>query len=169
VSPTNRRLSATVILTLLGAVSLTGCTGGDDDSAVSADYTAWMSQSSAQLQSISTGNEGGAGGRLTAEDGSKNARAVVFLSYSFAGPYDVVAACRSSKKVHLTIRDFTEDGGGADPQSVLGSADITCGVPSRIPIDVPKGRSGIELDASSTDRSGQALFNTYVVAPEPAR
>lgn len=162
-------MTATLGFALLGAVLLTGCTGGDDNRAVSADYTDWMNQSSAQLQRISTGNEGGAGGRLTVEDGSKKAHAMVLLSYDLAGPYDVVVACRSSKTVHLTIRDFTEDGGGADPQGVLGTADITCGVPSRIPIDVPKDRSGIEFDASSTDRSGRALFNTYVVAHDAAQ
>lgn len=164
----NRRTSATLVITLLGAVVLTGCTGRVDDDAVTSDYDAWMSRSSAQLRSISSGNEGGAGGRLTVGDGDRNAHAVVFLSYDLVGSYDVVADCRSSKKVRLTIRDFTEDGGGTEPQSVLGTADIACGVPYRIPIDVPKDRSGIELDASSTDRSGQALFNTFVVARDTA-
>ncbi|MDM7892955.1 hypothetical protein [Curtobacterium caseinilyticum] len=163
-SPTKLRLAATLAATLLGALLLSGCTGGDGDDAASEDYAAWMSQSSAQLKSISTGNEGGAGGRLTVEDGGEKAQAKVFLEYDFAGPYDVVAACRSSKPVHLVTSGFTTSGGASDVQSVLARADIACGGTSRIHIDVPEDQSGIALDASTLDRSGQALFNTHIVA-----
>ncbi|GAA3342545.1 hypothetical protein GCM10017714_31390 [Curtobacterium pusillum] len=69
--------------------------------------------------------------------------------------------------MHLTIHDVTAKhdkyGDSLDTQSVIGEADIDCGVTVRIPIDVPKGRDGIMLDASTADTSGRALFDSFVV------
>lgn len=154
-------------MALVGALLLAGCTGSDHGDAVPEDYTVWMNQTTAQMNRVSADDEGGAGGRLTAEDGSKKARAWVSLKYDLAGPYDVLAACRSSRIVHLVVRDLSAERDGAgvddDTQSVLGTADMTCGVMSRIQIDVPKGRAGIAFEAATADRSGTALFNAIVV------
>lgn len=49
-------------------------------------------------------------------------------------------------------------------EHTLGRADITCGHMSRIPIEVAVDRSGVALDASTTDRSGKALFDTRIVS-----
>ena len=164
---TINRPAAALLTGIAGGLLLTGCTGGHHSDAVPDDYTAWMTQTSAQMNVDGNDSQGGAGGRLTVENGGKKARASVSLEYDFAGPYDLLAVCRSSKTVHLTIRDYTNEtegpGVNSEPQSILGEADITCGVTSRIPIDVPKGRAGIMLDASTTDRSGKALFDTAVV------
>ncbi|SDQ99412.1 hypothetical protein SAMN02800687_3207 [Curtobacterium sp. UNCCL20] len=162
-----RRPAAALLAGIAGGVILTGCTGGSHGDAVPEDYTAWMSQTSAQMNVAGDDEHGGAGGRLTVENGDEKAGASVSLEYDLAGPYDVLAVCRSSKKVHLTVSDYTAatagPGESLESMSVLGQADITCGVTSRIPIDVPKGRAGITLDASTTDRSGQTLFDAFVV------
>lgn len=165
---TIRRPAAALLTVMVGGLLLTGCTGGNHSDAVPDDYTAWMTQTSAQMNVDGNDSQGGVGGRLTVENGSSSkARASVSLEYDFAGPYDLLAVCRSSKTVHLTIRDYTNEtegpGVNSEPESILGEADITCGVTSRIPIDVPRGRAGIMLDASTTDRSGKALFDTAVV------
>jgi hypothetical protein len=170
----HRRTTAVLLTALAGTLLLTGCSGGDQTDSVPTDYSAWMRQTSAQMNGDSDGGEGGAGGHLSAEDGSKKARASASLEYDLSGPYDdlsgpydVLAVCRSTKMVHLTVRDFTAErvGNGEDlhPRSVLGEADITCGVTSRIPIDVPTGRAGVMLDATTTDTSGKTLFNTVIV------
>ncbi|MGN8049118.1 hypothetical protein ACTJKO_05470 [Curtobacterium sp. 22159] len=161
---TPRRLTTAVLLAG-AALLLTGCTGHSTGNRLPEGYSEWMSQMSSQFDDA----QGGGGGQLTVSDEDKGkAEGIIELQTKLAGPYDVLAVCRSTKALHLTIRDFTErhdeNGYSSDQQSVLGQADIDCGSTARIPIDVPKGRDGIELDATTTDTSGRALFDTFVVA-----
>lgn len=125
----------------------------------------WMSQMSAEF----AGDFDGGGGRLTlGDDDPEKATASIALEQDLEGPYDVLAVCRSTKTVHLSVHAFTStpdgSGGSLDDEEDLGAADIHCGVTTRIPIDVPKGRDGIAIDASTSDRSGRALFDSFIVA-----
>lgn len=118
VHPLRLRSAAALLTVIAGGATLAGCSGSDHDSAVPEDYTRWMNHAFAQLNGVTADSHGGAGGRLTVEDGGKRAHAHVSLEYDLAGPHDVLAA----------------------------------------------GRSGVALDASTTDRSGKALFDTLVVS-----
>ncbi|ROS59999.1 hypothetical protein EDF42_3380 [Curtobacterium sp. PhB172] len=158
----NQRLTS-ALLTAMGAALLpTSCSHKD---ALPEDYgQAWMSQMSSRY----AGDYGGGGGRLVlGDDNPKKATASVALEQDLEGPYDVLAVCRSTKTVHVTIHAFTAtpDGSGKslDTKERLGEADVNCGATTRIPIDVPKDRDGIALDASTNDRSERALFDTFVV------
>ena len=64
--------------------------------------------------------------------------------------------------VSITVK---KDGNGeaSTLREHLGEADIDCGATTRIPIDVPKGRAGIDIAASTTDRSERALFDSFIV------
>ena len=151
------------MLAVCSALLLAGCTGHSTGDDLPKDYGQdWLAEMSTQL----AGDSGGGGGRLTVDDeNEKRAQAVIGLQYEFAGPYDVLAVCRSTKTVHLAIHDFTnEHGDSLGTDSLIGGADIHCGATTRIPIEVPKGRDGIELDATTTDTSGRALFDAFVVA-----
>lgn len=159
-----RRRSVTALTVGIVGVSLiAGCSDGGHEDAGAEDFTRWMSGASAQLGVHGDDDHGGGGGQLSAEDGSRTARAHVSLAYDLHGPYDVLAVCRSEQKtVHLRVSSLTEHETG--PSAVLGQADITCGTSNRIPIDVPAGSDGITLDASTTDRSGRSLFDALVVS-----
>lgn len=89
------------------------------------------------------------------------------MEQDLEGPYDVLAVCRSTKTVHVTIHAFTTtpDGSGESlgTEERLGEADVNCGAATRIPIDIPKDRDGIALDASTSDRSERVLFDTFIV------
>jgi hypothetical protein len=129
-----------------------------------ADGQDWLEQMSSQL----AGDHGGCGGQLLVDDeDTKQARAGITLEIELAGPYDVLAVCRSTKTVHLAIRDVTtkhdKNGDSFDTDSLIGEANIRCGATSRIPIDVPKGRDGIMLDATTADTSERALFDAFIV------
>lgn len=148
------------------ALVLAGCTthGTGDD--LPEDYGQdWFALMSSQLSS----DHGGGGGQLVVDDDDKDhARALVALQYDLAGPYDVLVVCRSTKTVHVVIRDFTNEhdanGESMEPRSRIGQADVRCGATRRIPIEVPEGRDGIMLDASTTDTSGRALFDASIVS-----
>ncbi|WIE77083.1 hypothetical protein [Curtobacterium sp. MCSS17_007] len=159
-----RPTTAVAATILAGASLLTGCSSHED--AVPKNYgRAWMSQMSSQL----AGGFGNGGGRLVVgDDNPEKATASIALQYDLEGPYDVLAVCRSTKTVHLTMTAFTAmtDGSGASlaTKERLGQSDVNCGATMRIPIDVPKNRDGIALDASTSDRSERALFDAFIVA-----
>ncbi|WIE81414.1 hypothetical protein [Curtobacterium sp. MCSS17_016] len=161
--PLRRRLVAALIPVIAGTIALTGCSSHED--AVPKNYGhQWMSQMSSQLSS----EYGGGGGRLVlGDDNPKKATASIALQNNLEGPYDILAVCRSTETVHLTIHAFTatKDGSGQslDTKERLGEADIDCGATMRIPIDVPRGRDGITLDASTTDTSERTLFEASIV------
>ncbi|MFJ4296929.1 hypothetical protein [Curtobacterium sp. NPDC089689] len=159
--PLRRHSVSALVIGVVGASVLVGCSGGDHREALSEDSAQWMSLASAQLGVDGAANHGGGGGGLIAEDGGRTARALVSLEYDLHGPYDVLAVRRSKETVHLRITELTVDDDG--PSALLGQADITCGTSSRIPIDVPAGSDGITLDASTTDRSGRSLFDALDV------
>ncbi|MGU3409059.1 hypothetical protein ACLBWP_03040 [Microbacterium sp. M1A1_1b] len=161
-----RRQLTTAALAVGAALLLGGCTGsGGHDDGLPKDYGHdWLDQMSTRF----SGDNGGGGGRLEVDDAdAKEARAAIALQDELAGPYDVLVVCRSTTTVHVTIRDFTAKhsghGDSLDPRSEIGAADVRCGTTVRIPIDVPAGRDGIMLDASTRDTSGRALFDTFVV------
>ncbi|PYY32251.1 hypothetical protein [Curtobacterium sp. MCBD17_030] len=161
--PSRRRPVAALILVIAGTIALTGCSSHEDAEPKNYGHQ-WMSQMSSQLPS----DFGGVGGRLVlGDDNPKKATASISLQYDLEGPYDILAVCRSTETVHLTIHAFTatKDGSGQslDTKERLGEADINCGTTMRIPIDVPRGRDGITLDASTDDRSERTLFETSVV------
>lgn len=164
--PNHTSLQIAGALTVVMATAITGCSGPDHQDTIPKDYgTDWLDQSSAMFPDAVTGG----GGPVNMSSDSTTARAVVQLDTDLAGPYDVVAMCRSSETVHLGIHAFTtktdRNGHSADLGALLGEADLTCGTQARIPTDVPKGSQGIELDASTGDTSGRALWDAVVLAP----
>jgi len=54
-------------------------------------------------------------------------------------------------------------GDSFDTNSLVGEANIHCGATTRIPINVPTGRDGIMLDATTADTSERALFDAFIV------
>jgi hypothetical protein len=161
---TRRRLLSAIAATGV-MLTLTGCSGHD---AFPKDYGhAWFDR----MSSLLGGGEsaaGGAGGQLLVEDDERGAvTGSAALEYDLSGPYDVLAVCRSTAIVHLTIRDFTarkEHGGeSTNPRSVLDEGDIVCGATTRLSITVPADADGIVLDVSTADRSGRALWDAFVV------
>jgi hypothetical protein len=166
VPPLRRRSSAALAVAIAGAALLTGCSHSQEDTVPKNYGHEWMSQMSTQLAGDSIES---AGGRLVlGDDNPKKATASVALQDDLEGPYDVLAVCRSPKTVHITITDFTatKDGSGESltTKEHLGEADINCGATARIPIDVPNGRDGIAIDASTSDQSERALFDSFIVA-----
>ncbi|WP_146239737.1 hypothetical protein [Curtobacterium sp. MCSS17_011] len=120
------------------------------------------------MSSQLAGDHGGGGGQLIVDDDDrKQARAGVALQTDLAGPYDVLAVCRSTKVLHLAIHDITSKhdkyGDSFDTNSLIGEANVHCGATTRIPIDVPKDRDGIMLDATTADTSERALFDAFIV------
>jgi hypothetical protein len=158
----NQRLTAALLTAAVAALLLTSCSHKD---ALSEDYgQAWMSQMSSRYAA----DYGGGGGRLVfSDDNPKRATASVALEQDLEGPYDVLAVCRSTKTVHITIHAFNAipygSGETLHMKERLGEAEVDCGATTRIPIDVPKNRDGIALDASTNDRSERALFDTFIV------
>ena len=161
---TRRRLTVAV-LTIGSALLLAGCTSHGTGNGLPKGYGQdWLSQMSSQL----SGDYGGGGGQLLVDDeNTKQARAQITLETELAGPYDVLAVCRSTKTVHLAIHDITtkhdKHGYSYDTDALIGDASIHCGATTRIPIDVPKGRDGITLEATTTDTSERALFDAFIV------
>jgi hypothetical protein len=162
---TIRRTAAVTATAIAGTLLLTACSSHNNP--VPKDYGhEWMTQMSTQL----SGDFGGGGGRLVLaeDDNPKKATASIALTQHLEGPYDVLAVCRSMKTVHITIHAYTakKDGSGEslDTLEHLGDADVNCGAITRIPINVPKSRDGIAIDASTSDRSERALFDTFIVA-----
>lgn len=159
-----RRLSVGV-LTIGSALLFASCSGHGTGNGLPKDYGQdWLGQMSSQL----AGDNAGDGGQLLVDsDNMKQARAQVTLQTQLAGPYDVLAVCRSTKTVHLAIRDITikhdKHGESFDTKSLVGEANIHCGATTRIPIDVPKGRDGITLDATTDDTSERALFDAFII------
>lgn len=153
-----------LVTVVAGTVTLAGCSSREE--ALPKDYGhQWMSQMSSQL----SGDFGGGGGQLVLmDDNSKKATLSLELQQDLEGPYDVLAVCRSTKTVHVSLHAFTgkKDGNGESStlREHLGEADIDCGATTRIPIDVPKGRAGIDIAASTDDRSERALFDSFIVA-----
>lgn len=158
-----RRSTAALITVVAGTTALAGCSSHEE--APAKDYGhQWMSQMSSQL----SGDFGGGGGQLVlVGDNSKRATLGVELQQDLEGPYDVLAVCRSTKTVHVSLHSFTvkKDGNGESStlREYLGEADIHCGSTTRIPIDVPKNRAGIDIEASTNDRSERALFDSFIV------
>ncbi|SOC87835.1 hypothetical protein SAMN05660766_1523 [Curtobacterium sp. 314Chir4.1] len=161
---TRRRLTVAV-LTIGSALLLAGCTSHGTGNGLPKNYGQdWLSQMSSQLG----GDHGGGGGQLLVDDeNTKQARAAITLETELAGPYDVLAVCRSTETVHLAIHDITTKhdkyGYSYDTDALIGDASIHCGATTRIPIDVPKGRDGITLEATTTDTSERALFDAFIV------
>lgn len=165
VPKTHRRLLAAIAATGV-VLSLTGCTHHD---AFPKDYGhAWLDRMTTLLGGGEDG-QGGAGGQLLAgdDDDLGPVTGSAALQYELSGPYDVLAVCRSTATVHLTIRDFTarkEHGGeSTDPRTVLDEGDIVCGATTRLSITVPADADGIMLDVSTADRSGRALWDAAIV------
>jgi len=162
---TPHRLTVAV-LTIGSTLFLAGCTSHTTGNGLPKDYGQdWLGQMSSQL----AGNHAGGGGQLLVDDeNTKQARAEITLQTELVGPYDVLAVCRSTKTVHLAIQDITtkhdKHGDSFDTNSLIGEANIHCGATARIPIDVPKGRDGIMLDATTNDTSERALFDAFIVA-----
>ncbi|WNY33258.1 hypothetical protein Q9Q99_14010 [Curtobacterium flaccumfaciens] len=154
---------ATLVTLVAGAAALAGCSSHEE--ALPEDYGhQWMSQMSSQL----SGDFGGGGGQLVlVDDNSKKATLGVELQQDLEGPYDVLAVCRSAEIVHVSLYSFTvkKDGNGDSTtlREHLGEADIYCGSTTRIPIDMPKNRAGIDIEASTNDRSERALFDSFIV------
>jgi hypothetical protein len=161
---THRRLTAGV-LTISSALFLAGCSSHGTGNDLPKDYGQdWLGQMSSQL----AGDNAGGGGQLLVDgEDTKQARALITLQTQLAGPYDVLAVCRSTRTVHLAIRDVTikhdKHGESFDTESLVGEATIHCGATTRIPIDVPRGRDGITLDATTDDTSERALFDAFIV------
>ncbi|WP_420368114.1 hypothetical protein [Curtobacterium sp. L1-20] len=159
------RRSTVAIQTIGAALLLTGCTSHGSGNGLPKDYGQdWLRQMSSQL----AGDDAGGGGQLLIdEENSEQARAEVTLQTQLAGPYDVLAVCRSTKTVHLAIHDITTTqdkyGVSFDTDSLIGEANIHCGATTRIPIEVPKGRDGITLTATTNDTSERALFDAFIV------
>lgn len=164
VPKTHRRLLAAIAATGV-LLSLTGCAHHD---AFSKDYGhAWLDRMTTLLGGGEDG-QGGAGGQLLADDDDHGpVTGSAALQYELSGPYDVLAVCRSTATVHLTIRDFTarkEHGGeSTDPRTVLDEGDIVCGATTRLSITVPSDADGIMLDVRTADRSGRALWDAAIV------
>jgi hypothetical protein len=163
----NQRLTAALLTATVAAFLLTGCSNGSShkDTLPKNYGQAWMSQMSSRY----AGDYGGGGGRLVlGDDNPKDATASIALEQDLEGPYDVLAVCRSTKTVHIAIHAYTatKDGSGEslDTAEGLGEANINCGTTTRIPINVPKGRDGISLDASTSETSGRALFDAFIVS-----
>lgn len=163
VPPIHRRSTVVLVTVVAGTAALAGCSSHNE--ALPKDYGhQWMSQMSSQL----SGDFGGGGGQLVLmDDNAKKATLSLELQQDLEGPYDVLAVCRSTKTVHVSLHAFTvkKDGNGeaSTLREHLGEADIDCGATTRIPIDVPKGRAGIDIAASTTDRSERALFDSFIV------
>jgi hypothetical protein len=161
---THRQL-AVAVLTAGSALLLAGCTSWTTGNGLPEDYGQdWLEQMSSQLG----GDHGGGGGQLLVDDENRNqARAGIALETELAGAYDVLAVCRSTETVHLAIHDITSKhdkyGDSFDTNSLVGEANIHCGATTRIPINVPTGRDGIMLDATTTDTSERALFDAFIV------
>jgi hypothetical protein len=161
-----RRTGAVAATAVAGMLLLAACSSSHNNP-VPKDYGhEWMAQMSTQF----SGDFGGGGGRLVLaeDDNPKKATASIALTQRLEGPYDVLAVCRSTQTVHITIHAYTakKDGSGEslDTLEHLGAADMNCGAITRIPINVPKSRDGIAIDASTSDRSERALFDTFIVA-----
>ena len=159
---THRRLVASVLI-VGTAVLLAGC--ARHGNGLPEDYGQdWFGKMASQHG----GDHGGGGGQLMVDDEDETrARAFIVLDTELAGSYDVLAVCRSTKTVHLTVHDFTSEhdgyGDSADPDSLIGAADLHCGTTTRTPIDVPEGRDGIVLDATTSDTSERSLFDAFIV------
>ncbi|MFJ2977859.1 hypothetical protein ACIPEP_03285 [Curtobacterium sp. NPDC087082] len=165
---THRRLLAAIAAIAATGVllSLTGCARHD---AFPKEYGhAWLDRMTTLLGGGEDG-QGGAGGQLLADDDDDHGPITgsAALQYELSGPYDVLAVCRSTATVHLTIRDFTarkeHDGESTDPRTVLDEGDIVCGATTRLSITVPADADGIMLDVSTADRSGRALWDAAIV------
>ncbi|MEK6309236.1 MAG: hypothetical protein V4737_01505 [Curtobacterium sp.] len=157
-SRTRTALVGTVIVT---ALVLAGCTQGERPP--DGYGQAWLERMSTTLSDEH--GQGGAGGRLTVDDDG-HAFAGAALSSVLPGSYDVLAVCRSTATVRISVRAFTsvKDGPGEDlrPGKELASRDVPCGATARLSVTVDRHADGVELDAETSDRSGRALWSAQI-------
>ncbi|QKS15437.1 hypothetical protein HUN59_03720 [Curtobacterium sp. Csp2] len=163
------RKAMTGVLASAVVLLLAGCSEDDHarERADDADQQAWMSQMTAQFGD-GADSRGGLGGRLIASDSGSPAASGSMQS-AVAGRYDLVAVCRSTTHVHVTVRTFRDVGGDVTRAgATLGQVDVTCGTTARTTIDVPSGSDGLVIEATTADRSGRALFDTFILDPAPS-
>lgn len=125
----------------VGAViaTLVGCT------AAPTPTHEWSDRMSALLSDPN--GQGGAGGDLGADSGTKSAHGSAVLAAVPSGEYDVLAMCTGTGTVHIAVRT------PASPGRVLASSDVACGATLRLPVTV--AATGIVLEASNSGTSAQ--------------
>ncbi|WP_141399188.1 hypothetical protein [Curtobacterium sp. 'Ferrero'] len=156
------------VVAVLGSVGLaavlTGCTHADP--VPKPQYgEAWIDRMTGLISDPD--GQGGTSGRLeVSDDDPHGAHAAAYLESIASGTYDVVGVCRSTDFVDLTVRSFRSgtDHDDAEHEPVLAAGAITCGATTRLHIVVPRG-SGVDLEASTSDRSGRGLWVASIVRP----
>jgi phage tail sheath gpL-like len=123
----------------VGIATLAGCT------AAPAPTHNWSARMSALLSDPN--GQGGAGGDLGVDSGTKSAHGSVELAGVPSGKYDVLAVCTGTGTVHIAIRT------PASPSRVLAASDVACGATLRLPVTV--ATKGIILEATHTGTSAQ--------------
>ncbi|MBC7594076.1 MAG: hypothetical protein H7288_09080 [Kineosporiaceae bacterium] len=141
-----------VVIVGVSLATLAGCT------ATPAPNTDWSDRMIAVLSD--SNGQGGAGGDLKVESGTKSARGTAHLADIPSGEYDVLAVCTGTGTVHLAVKTT------APPRRVLASSDIACSATLRLPVTV--AATGVALEATDTGASAQR--QAVIVTPgwEPA-